>query len=518
MHLAKSNAISLVGLTGTVVEVEADISSNLPGFVLVGLPDASLSEATARVRAAIVNSGLSLAQRKITVNLSPAAVPKFGSSFDLAIAVSVLAANKPFAKSRLAECVHIGELALDGSVKPVNGVLPAVMAARSAGFSTVIVPAANFAEAKLVNSIDVLPVNNLRQVVKIHGYDCAVEDVVLPVTEKHSPSQSKEKDIADIYGQDSAVESLIVAAAGGHHLLMIGSPGVGKTMMAERFASLLPNLSLEQSVETTAVHSIAKNRGLIGSGLIVRPPFEAPHHTASAVSLIGGGTSIPNPGLVSLAHNGVLFLDEAPEFQQPALEVLRQALETGEVAISRAAGMARFPARFQLLLAANPCPCGNALNPKVSCICSALSRQRYINKLSGPLLDRVDIRLQIQSINATQALLAREDSNRQTTEQARMRVIRARAVAAERLSGTGYSLNAQIPASLLHKRFAASREATRLLDIALKRGSISMRGYDRCLRLALTICDLDAGQRVDETHIARAVTLRGSERLAGAAA
>ena len=518
MHLAKSYAISLVGLTGTVVEVEADISSNLPGFVLVGLPDASLSEASARVRAAIVNSSLALAPRKITVNLSPAAVPKFGSSFDLAIAVAVLAANKPFPESRLAECVHIGELALDGSVRPVNGVLPAVMAARAAGFSSVVVPAANFAEARLVGSIEILPVNNLRQVAKLHGLPCEVAEVDLPNAEPMVADSAFEKDIADIYGQNAAVESMVIAAAGGHHMLMIGSPGVGKTMMAERFSNLLPDLSAEESVETTAVHSIAKNRGLIGSGLIVRPPFEAPHHTASAVSLIGGGTSIPNPGLVSLAHNGVLFLDEAPEFQQPALEVLRQALETGEVVISRAAGVARFPARFQLLLAANPCPCGNALNPKVTCVCSALVRQRYMNKLSGPLLDRVDIRLQIQTINATQVLLAREKTGRLTSQEARQRVVQARAIAAERLSQTGYSLNAHIPASLLHKRFVASSQATRLLDLALKRGAISMRGYDRCLRLAQTICDLDAAERIDETHIARAVTLRGSERVASAAA
>ena len=514
MHLAKSYAISLVGLTGTVVEVEADISSNLPGFVLVGLPDASLSESSARVRAAIVNSGLVLAPRKITVNLSPAAVPKFGSSFDLAIAVAVLAANKPFAKSRLTECVHIGELALDGSVRPVNGVLPAVLAARTAGFSSVVVPAANFAEARLVSSIEILPVNNLRQVVKLHGFEGEVNDVEIPQVEVVVSNSVYDKDIADVYGQDAAIEGLVIAAAGGHHMLMIGSPGVGKTMMAERFANLLPDLTVEESVETTAVHSIARNRGLIGSSLIVRPPFEAPHHTASAVSLIGGGTSIPNPGLVSLAHNGVLFLDEAPEFQQPALEVLRQALETGEVVISRAAGLARFPARFQLLLAANPCPCGNALNPKVSCVCSVVARQRYMNKLSGPLLDRVDIRLQIQSINTTQAVLAREQPGRLTSEQARVRVVEARAIAAERLSATGYLLNAHIPASLLHKRFLASKQATRLLDIALKRGAISMRGYDRCLRLAQTICDLDAAERIDETHIARAVTLRGADRIA----
>lgn len=518
MHLAKSNAISLVGLTGTVVEVEADISSNLPGFILVGLPDASLSEASARVRAAIVNSGLTLAPRKITVNLSPAAVPKFGSSFDLAIAVAVLAANKPFPASRLAECIHIGELALDGSVRPVNGVLPAVLAAREAGFRAVVVPAANYSEAKLVESIEVLPVNNLRQVVRLHGLDIDSTEIELPETNSPLTAGQPEHDIADILGQDAAVEGMVVAAAGGHHMLMIGSPGVGKTMMAERFANLLPDLTPMQSVETTAVHSIARNRGLIGSSLVVRPPFEAPHHTASAVSLIGGGTSIPNPGLVSLAHNGVLFLDEAPEFQQPALEVLRQALETGEVVISRAAGVARFPARFQLLLAANPCPCGNALNPKVRCVCSAVARQRYMNKLSGPLLDRVDIRMQIHSINATQALLAREQGGRQTSAQARERVIQARSAAAERLSATGYSLNAQVPASLLHRRFAVSKSATRILDLSLKRGAISMRGYDRCLRLAQTLCDLDLTDRVDETHIARAVTLRGAENAGREAA
>jgi magnesium chelatase family protein len=410
----------------------------------------------------------------------------------LAIAVAVLAANKPFPKSHLSEWVHIGELALDGAVRPVNGVLPAVIAARGAGFKTVVVPAANYAEAKVVNAIEVLPVNNLRQVVKLHGVPIEEADaLVVESADAHLP-ETDQQDISDIIGQDSAVESLVVAAAGGHHLLMIGSPGVGKTMMAERFANLLPDLSLEQSVETTAVHSIAKNRGLIGSSLISRP-------------------SIPTPGLVSLAHNGVLFLDEAPEFQQPALEVLRQALETGEVVISRAAGVARFPARFQLLLAANPCPCGNALNPKVACFCSPATRQRYMNKLSGPLLDRVDVRLQIQSINATQALLARQQKDRQTSHQARQRVVRAREISADRLAGTGYSLNAQIPASLLHSRFAVAPSARRTLDTSLKRGVISMRGYDRCLRLAYTLCDLDADAQVDETHIARAVLLRGAE-------
>jgi magnesium chelatase family protein len=511
VNLAKSFAISLLGLSGTVIEVEADISSNLPGFVLVGLPDASLSEASARVRAAITNSKLQLPARKITVNLSPAAVPKFGSSFDLAIAMSVLAANKPFSNSRLDQCIHIGELGLDGSVRAVNGVLPSVLAAREAGFKLAIVPSANLHEARLVSNIECIGVGSLQDAVRIHNAPDAIGDSVQIVEPPVGQSVESDKDIADILGQDLAVESMVVAAAGGHHMLFIGSPGVGKTMMAERFAGLLPDLSLENAIETTAVHSISKNRGSIGANLIVRPPFEAPHHTASAISLIGGGSGLPSPGLVSLANHGVLFLDEAPEFQQPALEVLRQALESGQVVISRAAGVARFPAQFQLLLAANPCPCGHALNPKAHCVCTPAARQRYVNRLSGPLLDRVDIRLQIQSINATQALLEKDRTDRLTTADARLRVAKAREIAAERLAGTGYNLNAHLPSALMRRRFSLSKQSTRLLDVALRRGSISMRGYDRCLRLAQTICDLDDLSVVDESHIARAVALRGSE-------
>lgn len=517
MRLAKSNAISLIGLTGTVIQVEADISSNLPGFVLVGLPDASLAEATARVRAAIANSGLQLPARKITVNLSPAAVPKFGSSFDLAIAVTVLAANQPFERSRLDEVVHIGELALDGSVRAVNGVLPAVLAARNSGFVAAVVPATNAHEARLVDGIEIIAVNNLRQAVRVHHPSLQADELREVSDASEVAAESQTKDLAEIYGQEIAVESMVVAAAGGHHMLMIGSPGVGKTMMAERFTGLLPDLALGESIETTAVHSIARNRGLIGSGLIRRPPFESPHHTASATSLIGGGSGIPNPGLVSLAHNGVLFLDEAPEFQQPALEVLRQALESGEVVISRSAGVAKFPARFQLLLAANPCPCGNALNPKVQCVCAPAAKLRYLNRLSGPLLDRVDIRLQINAVNATQVLLARERGGQMSSKQARERVVAARAIAAERLAGTGYSLNAHVPAALLRRRFAAPKAATRVLDISLTRGQISMRGYDRCLRLAQTLADLEA-VTVDEGHVSRAVVLRGPEQIARQAA
>ncbi len=512
MPLAHSYAISLLGLTGTLVEVEADISSNLPGFVLVGLPDASLSEASARVRAAIVNSGLKLPNRKITVNLSPAAVPKFGSSFDLAIAVSVLAANESESKLKLDRCIHIGELGLDGSVRPINGVLPAVLAARNLGFETAVVPLANLAEAALVKQIRVVGVENLRQVLNFH--QTAIEPNQVPAhIEPANVNELEKLDLSDILGQEHAVESMVVAAAGGHHMLMIGSPGVGKTMMAQRFATILPDLSVEAAVEVTAVHSIAKNRGHIGSTLVVRPPFEAPHHTASAVSLIGGGSGLPSPGLVSLAHHGILFLDEAPEFQQPALEALRQALESGQVVISRAAGTAAFPARFQLLLAANPCPCGNALNPKIACVCSPSARQRYVNRLSGPLLDRVDIRLQIQNINASQALVSRQSEARLTSQQARLRVSTARSIAAERLARTDYQLNAQVPSSLIRRLFAIDARATRLLDLALKRGQISMRGYDRCLRLAQTICDLEGANKIDESHIAQAVSLRGSERF-----
>lgn len=517
MQLAKTYCISLIGLTGTLIEVEADISANLPGFVLVGLPDASLSEATARVRAATANSNASLPNRKITVNLSPASVPKFGSTFDLAIAVAALSASGMIKDESVSKTVYLGELGLDGSVRPVNGILPAVMAAKREGFPAVVVPSANLTEAQLVEGIEAVGVAHLTQVLIRHGVEVEELSAQSRSSKNARDLAPASLDIADINGQDSAIDALIVAAAGGHHLMMVGPPGVGKTMMAERLTTMLPDLSLEQSLETTAVHSISRSRGKVGTNLITRPPFEAPHHSASAASLIGGGLGIPSPGIISLAHNGVLFLDEAPEFQTPALESLRQALESGEVTIARSIGVAKYPSRFQLVMAANPCPCGQALSTNRSCICSSNSKMRYLNRLSGPLLDRVDIRLQIRPVNAAQVEISRLRTNRLTSVEAKRLVVAARDLLENRLKPLGYSLVSHVPPPTLRKLLKPNKQVTALLDSALAKGRVSMRGYDRCLRVGLSIAALDGRDEVTASDLDRSFMLRGSDNLMAAA-
>ena len=400
MPVTKTYAVSLVGLAGTIIEIEAEISSNLPSFVLVGLPDASLSEARDRVRAAAHNSGLALPGRRVTVNLSPASVPKRGASFDLAIAMAILAASAKVKADSVSQFIHLGELGLDGSVRGIPGVLPAVLAAKSHGWLHFIVPTENVEEAALVEGISVFGATNLAQVARHHGADLLAEQLVRFVGTRPDLSleQDGDLDLSDVVGQDDAVNALALAAAGGHHILMVGPPGVGKTMLAERLPSILPALTFDESLETSALRSISGGPRAI-SELAARRPFEAPHHTASLTSLIGGGANLPRPGLVSLANHGVLFLDEAPEFQRPILEALRQPLESGEVLISRSAGLARFPARFQLVMAANPCPCGKFAGNGRACVCPAASRLAYLAKLSGPLLDRIDVRLNLQATN-----------------------------------------------------------------------------------------------------------------------
>lgn len=517
MPLAKSYCISLLGLNGTLVEVEADISANLPGFILVGLPDASLSEATARVRAAAANSKAALPNRKVTVNLSPASVPKFGSTFDLAIAVAALAASEKIIDPIISQTVYLGELGLDGSVRAINGVLPAVLAAKREGFLRVVVPHGNLEEAALVTGVEAIGVAHLTEVLRMHGADVAeikVKERVRPKEEKRVESLP---DISEIYGQDSAIDAMVIAAAGGHHMLMVGPPGVGKTMMAERLTTLLPDLTLEQSLETTAIHSVSRSRGRIGANLVTRPPFESPHHSASPAALVGGGLGVPSPGLVSLAHNGILFLDEAPEFQTPAVESLRQAIESGQVSIARSVGIAKYPSRFQLVMAANPCPCGHAMSPNRNCVCTPAARTRYLNRLSGPLLDRVDIRLQIRSVNAAQVEISKLQTGRLTSAQALKHVVAARELLASRLSPLGFSLVSHVPAFALRRTLAIPKPVTKLLDVALMKGVLSMRGYDRCLRVGLSVAALDGRDQINATDLDRAFLLRGSDNLMVAA-
>lgn len=514
MALAKAFAMSLIGLEGTTIEVEADISSNLPNFILVGLPDASLNEATARVRAACTNSGLSLPSRRITVNLSPASVPKQGSGFDLAIAASVLAAAESLSAESARSWLHVGELGLDGSVRAVKGVLPTALAAKRAGFERLIVPIANEAEAKLVNGIEVLGVRCLADVARIHGNQRPLIEPkgvneLRVEGEAHNDSVIARPDMSDVVGQPQVVDALLLAAAGGHHCLMVGPPGAGKTMLAERLSTILPDLEVDSAIEVAALRSIA-GRSLDGESLQVRPPFEAPHHSASSAALIGGGTGLPRPGLISLAHNGVLFLDEAPEFSTPVLESLRQPLESGEVKISRSSGLARFPARFQLVLAANPCPCGKLFGTGASCTCSSIQRSRYATKLSAPLLDRIDIRMAVRRPSAAMLAASGSPSQRSSNE-LRTCVVAARAMAKARLAKTPWVLNSQVPGVYLRRELRLPKSVTGRLDAALLRGAISMRGYDRCLRLAWTSSDLAGRNLPDAEDVDRAVMLRGPE-------
>ena len=499
MSIGRTRAIALNGVSGTIVDIEVDIASGLPAMVLVGLPDASLGEAKDRVRSALTNSGFAVPPNRVTVNLSPASLPKQGSGFDLGIALAVLAGSGVVPAESVAQCVHLGELALDGRVRPVSGVLPAVVAARESGAQSVMVPWGNRAESELVPGIRVLPVASLRQGAAFHGAEVGEDDIEPLVPSPSTAAPIDERDLSDVVGQPEVVEALIIAAAGGHHTFMLGSPGAGKTMLAERLVSILPELSAEHALEVTSVASLSTLAAV--ETLITRPPFEAPHHTATAVSIIGGGSGIIRPGAVSRASRGVLFLDEAPEFSPAVLDALRQPLESGVIAIHRARQVAQFPAHLQLVLAANPCPCGNAGDPSAECTCTPDRRRRYLGRLSGPILDRIDIHIPVRRV--TRARFLDPGEPRITTAEARARVVEARAAAHSRWGASRPPAN-----DLRTGRFRLDRRAVAPLDSALDRGALSMRGYDRALRIAWTVADLAGASSPTLDHVGRALYLR----------
>jgi magnesium chelatase family protein len=479
MALGRAFSVAVLGLDGQIVEIEADITSGLPGVHLVGLPDAALQESRDRVRAAITNCGNSWPMARLTLALSPATLPKMGSVYDIALAAAVLTANRRSPWERLEKAVLLGELALDGRVRPVKGVLPGVLAAKREGWPMVVVPTDNLAEASLVDGIEVWGVRTLGQLHSWLAGKAQLDDRI----EAPSPTPEPAVDLADVVGQSHARFAVEVAAAGAHHLMLTGPPGVGKTMLAQRLPGLLPPLSHSESLEVTAIHSVA---GLLSGStpLIIRPPFVAPHHTSSVAALVGGGSGMARPGAVSRAHRGVLFLDECAEIGASALEALRTPLEDGEIRLARRDGVARYPARFQLVIAANPCPC--APTDPNDCICTSTAKRRYLGKLSGPLMDRVDLRVEMHTARA--GAFGTEDG--ESTALVRERVASARQTAAQRWKPYGIRTNAEVSGALLRRRFRLDPEAMKPLRTALDRGVLSIRGVDRTLRVAWTLADL----------------------------
>lgn len=506
--LVKVYAAALQGIDATIVTIEVNSSRGIK-FFLVGLPDSAVKESHERIMSALQVNGFRFPSRQIVVNMAPADIRKEGSAYDLPLAIGILASAGDVSDEKLSKYLIMGELSLDGSLQPIKGALPIAISARAQGYEGFILPKQNAREAAVVNNLNVYGVENIKEVIEFFNGERELEPTIVNTREEFYQHQSNFPfDFADVKGQENVKRALEVAAAGGHNVIMIGAPGSGKSMMAKRLPSILPPLSLGESLETTKIHSVAGKLSKNDS-LIATRPFRSPHHTISQVAMVGGGSN-PQPGEISLAHNGLLFLDELPEFNRSVLEVLRQPLEDRHISISRAKYSLDYPASFMLVASMNPCPCGYYNHPTKACVCNPGQVHRYLNRISGPLLDRIDIQIEIVPVPFEKMA---EKQSIESSATIRERVIKARKIQEERFSRhPGIYCNAQMESKLLHQYATPDEQGLNLLRTAMTRLNLSARAYDRILKVARTIADLEASASIKPHHLAEAISYRNLDR------